>query len=389
MLLFLGVAYHAPHLECYFDFLVGEFEKILGKGARRPLDGMWVPTSTTPTAEEKEELVLDCRFHARNITNPVYFMQAIQSLPPNTLVVEVGSSQSLMGQVKRVRSDIGLMAGLVSRDQPESEAVYRSSEALRMAFWEAGLNGAFPSAKPLPPSPAGWSPELAQSLLGHRHGVKKTMGTVASAPMSASATVEVLAVAGPGDTSLFGSDDDDLILESLMGPQEAKAKSAQKLNIMKQGGGTEKTAATEKETTVERVPFNSRWPDLWDHSRLQRTFTYKDFKLKAPKERPVTEEEEQEAVKRDAAVAAGESQDDDDDGAASVPPGLEDGESDADDDEDGANGLGSSGKATVVKYDLAGKDAFLLDHRINGRALFPATVGETDATTITTTTTQS
>ena len=101
-----GVAYHAPHLDCYFDFLVAEFEKILGPSAK-PLDGHWIPTSVKGIAawgapEASTPVVLDSHFHARNITSPVFFQQAIEALPPNTLVVEIGSSQSLLSQAKLV-----------------------------------------------------------------------------------------------------------------------------------------------------------------------------------------------------------------------------------------------------------------------------------------------
>ena len=132
------VAYHAPHLRCYFDFLVKEFSNILGE-TTRSLDGKWLVTSVSPETENIS--VVDNEFHARNIVNPVYFQSAIEKLPSNTLVFEIGSSSSLLGQIKRIRKDIELV-GLVERNKPETESIYVMPGNIRQIFWSMGYSNA-------------------------------------------------------------------------------------------------------------------------------------------------------------------------------------------------------------------------------------------------------
>lgn len=213
------VAYHAPYLSCFKDFLVKEFTAIVGNEPR-PLDGKWLCTST----RDPKEFVLDAHYHARNIVSPVFFQQALETLPPNTLVVEIGSSQSLLGQVKRIRTDIELL-GLVKRLDPSTEGYYLEPSLAKKAVWEAGYAKAFASEKDL---------------------------------------------------------------KSMPGP-------------------------------LERLPFQTRWPELWDHSKECRIFTHKDFEY---------------------VLSSGD---------------------------DASSGM------TTVTYNLVDEHAFLLDHRVNGRALFPAT----------------
>ena len=71
------VAYHAPYLACFKDYLVKEFTAIVGSEGR-PLDGSWLCTST----RDPKEFVLDAHYHARNIVSPVFFQQALETLPP-------------------------------------------------------------------------------------------------------------------------------------------------------------------------------------------------------------------------------------------------------------------------------------------------------------------
>ena len=91
----------------------------------------------------------------------VRFTRAIESLPvttgldhpatsldgapksiQNVLVVEIGSSKSLLGQVTRTRSDLSVL-GLVSVGRKETESIYLDLNKLRLAFWNAGYMGAF------------------------------------------------------------------------------------------------------------------------------------------------------------------------------------------------------------------------------------------------------
>lgn len=135
-----GVAYHAPHLQAHFDDLVSSFECILGSKERKIDPQRWISTSAQENNGESPQL--DAFYHARNITGPVFFSEAISKLPSNTLVVEVGSSQSLLGQVKRTRKDLTLL-GLVKVRDPSSEIFYLDTTRAREAFWSSGYIHAF------------------------------------------------------------------------------------------------------------------------------------------------------------------------------------------------------------------------------------------------------
>jgi malonyl CoA-acyl carrier protein transacylase len=294
-----GVAYHAPHLNCYFDYLTGEFERILGDGSAsagakaRPLDQGWCTTSTPMPAYNSEDFLthqkpmLDAEFHARNIVSPVYFQQAIESLPPGTLVVEVGSSQSLLGQVKRVRADIGL-TGLVKRLEPTTETLLVHPLLAKAALWEAGYSPATTVA-------AAASAAAASSAIKGKNDAPQPLVAYAGAELG----------------------DDPLIPAPI---KKSHSFEKAKPPAVPPAPGAFPTALVE----LPRPPFEERWPaGLWEHDREQRVFTHLDFELKIPNEGG-----------------------------------------------DDAEGMGG---ATAVAYDLAGADAFLMDHRVNGRALFPAT----------------
>jgi malonyl CoA-acyl carrier protein transacylase len=117
----------------------------------------WISTSSA----DPENVVLDAAYHARNVVGTVRFTRAIESLPvttgldhpatsldgapksiQNVLVVEIGSSKSLLGQVTRTRSDLSVL-GLVSVGRKETESIYLDLNKLRLAFWNAGYMGAF------------------------------------------------------------------------------------------------------------------------------------------------------------------------------------------------------------------------------------------------------
>lgn len=132
-----GVAYHAPHLSCHYDLLVAQFSSILGDSSKA-LPTSYVCTSTNCAAPgTSKDLVLDSHFHARNIVNPVYFQQALESLPKDTLIVEVGPHQGLLGQIKRVRADFSTL-GLIKAGSPQTEV--QAATALGQVFWGAGYS---------------------------------------------------------------------------------------------------------------------------------------------------------------------------------------------------------------------------------------------------------
>jgi fatty acid synthase len=66
-----------------------------------------------------------------------------------------------------------------------------------------------------------------------------------------------------------------------------------------------------------RLPIDCRFPNLWNHAENHRVFTYQEFAQ--------------------------------------------------------SNATGDNTRTSSVTYDIAGTDAYLLDHRVNGRSLFPAT----------------
>ncbi len=128
-----NIAYHAPHLECYFDWLVNKFESIF-KGREITLDNKWIPTNIID-----QNSLLNAQFHARNITCPVYFQQAIELLPSKTLVIEIGPSSSLLSQIKRIRSDLKTV-NLIKIKDISSEEIFCNFNLLKNIFWENGFN---------------------------------------------------------------------------------------------------------------------------------------------------------------------------------------------------------------------------------------------------------
>jgi len=129
------VAYHAPHLACYKQYLVQQFARLLGSERSQPrtLDPRWLTTS--------QGEMYSAEYHANNIVRPVFFQDAIERLPPNTVVVEVGSARSMLSHVKRVRQDV-VCLGLVAVGKQETELesyAAANKERLLRRFWETGL----------------------------------------------------------------------------------------------------------------------------------------------------------------------------------------------------------------------------------------------------------
>jgi acyl transferase domain-containing protein/NADPH:quinone reductase-like Zn-dependent oxidoreductase/acyl carrier protein len=124
-----NVAYHAPHLRCHTNAICAKLAGVFGDMEPTPLPDAWVGTCGSR--------MFDHTYHATNITNPVYFQEAIESLPANTLVLEIGSSSSLIGQVKRIRRDIGCF-GIVRVGKPDTELMLK--ESLRTILWENGYS---------------------------------------------------------------------------------------------------------------------------------------------------------------------------------------------------------------------------------------------------------
>ena len=110
-----NVAYHAPHLMCHYEYICQQMSTILGAPDSVALPAAWISTCGTSD-------VYDASYHANNIVNPVYFQTAIERLPPGTTILEVGPSSSLLGLVKRIRTDVSTLA-IVSVGKPATETV--------------------------------------------------------------------------------------------------------------------------------------------------------------------------------------------------------------------------------------------------------------------------
>jgi len=128
-----NVAYHAPHLVCHYDYLAGQFGRILGRA--KDIPARFICTSADPA--QAPPRVMDGHFHARNIVQSVYFQQAVEALPADTLLVEVGPHQGLLGQVKRVRTDVGLL-GVVKMGSYATET--QAATDLAKVVWAAGYS---------------------------------------------------------------------------------------------------------------------------------------------------------------------------------------------------------------------------------------------------------
>jgi acyl transferase domain-containing protein len=94
------VAYHAQHTRLFERALREEFEAVIPP---HKMDTRWLPTNMD-VATKTPPCTFDAEFLVDNVCNPVYFQSAVQALPPNTLVIEVGPSSSLLGLVKRTRA---------------------------------------------------------------------------------------------------------------------------------------------------------------------------------------------------------------------------------------------------------------------------------------------
>ena len=177
-----NVAYHAPHLRCHFGHIVSQLSAIFNITEPHPLPDKWIGTCGSQ--------MFDNTYHANNIVNPVYFQDAIEAIPAGATVIEIGSSSSLLGQVKRIRTDIGTM-GIVKVGNPETEEPMRSNELLRTQLWLNGTramcgNDATNGPHPRPPVadryPDLWNHEETHRIISYEEF--ETAGDHANATVS-------------------------------------------------------------------------------------------------------------------------------------------------------------------------------------------------------------
>uniref|UniRef100_A0A7R9W3C5 Carrier domain-containing protein n=2 Tax=Pseudictyota dubia TaxID=2749911 RepID=A0A7R9W3C5_9STRA len=111
-----GVAYHAPYLSVFQNYLRESFGDI----SAAPLPSSWISTS--------QNGMFGTDYLIQNICGPVYFEEGINSLPTGATIVEIGPSSGLLAQVKRIRQDLTLI-GIAEREKPvDVDAVLRRLE---------------------------------------------------------------------------------------------------------------------------------------------------------------------------------------------------------------------------------------------------------------------
>jgi 3-hydroxy-3-methylglutaryl CoA synthase/malonyl CoA-acyl carrier protein transacylase len=92
------VAYHAPYLKIFKHFLKSECDKKLGTIPCGPLPTRWISTSN--------QNVFSSEYIINNICSPVMFHQAIEKLPSDCMVLEIGPGSGLRSLIKRTRPEL-------------------------------------------------------------------------------------------------------------------------------------------------------------------------------------------------------------------------------------------------------------------------------------------
>lgn len=136
-----GLAFHSPVWEPFKDMIDHLLHEVFGGDRQRSWSPKWLSSSEVDPNHIRDGADFDIvRYHLQNITNPVFFQSAIEAVPDNCLVIEVGSSQSLLGQVKRSRGgSLGLL-GFVKNDCPSTEEIFIKNTKVQVqnAMWKAG-----------------------------------------------------------------------------------------------------------------------------------------------------------------------------------------------------------------------------------------------------------
>eukprot|EP01038_Epipyxis_sp_PR26KG_P009638 gene9638-12977_t len=126
-----GIAYHSPIIAAYKSFLIEQLTQIIPNSQAPKRSSKWISTS------DVDNSLCDAKYHSINITESVYFTQAIAKLPDNCTVVEIGPHDGLLSQVKR-SGNFSALLSCMSKKEPDAE---RSFDKLIDSFW---LYGIFP-----------------------------------------------------------------------------------------------------------------------------------------------------------------------------------------------------------------------------------------------------
>ena len=142
------IAYHSPLFSIFQDWLIQRFRTILKgnnqqKKNNKIIQYGWLSSSSDKT--NNDEIVFDEYYHAQTIVSSVKFQRCIETLsmmPSTTLLMEIGSSSSLLGQVKRIDNQIGTL-GFVKHGEKEDESKYLDTNELRILIFKNGYSRIF------------------------------------------------------------------------------------------------------------------------------------------------------------------------------------------------------------------------------------------------------
>lgn len=132
-----GIAYHSKLLQPYTSYLLENLEKIIARGSAKLRSSRWLSTS------DASNLHCDASYHITNIVGSVYFHQAIQALPDNCVVLEIGPSNGLVGQIKRSRTDIVDLLYCMSGREDKGEVSFAK---MLDSLWLCGITATLPSS---------------------------------------------------------------------------------------------------------------------------------------------------------------------------------------------------------------------------------------------------
>ena len=157
------VAYHAKLFSIFYEWLVQKFQLILsnnkhiqnssnsssndynysnngcGTNDNNIRKYGWL-SSSSDVNNNSNTMVFDACYHAQTVVSSVKFQRCIETLsmlPKTTLVMEIGSSSSLLGQVNRVDNQLGTL-GFVKHGVEDDEGKYLDVNELRICIFKNG-----------------------------------------------------------------------------------------------------------------------------------------------------------------------------------------------------------------------------------------------------------
>ncbi len=117
-----GLAFHSPLMQpavCQKTLEI--MRKIIPKPKRQ--SPKWVVTSFSP-AEQKRPILCSAEFHVTSLIKPVYFYEAIQKIPRDAVVIEVGPHSILLFVLKSNLSQDQVVLPIQDFKQPDQSVVF-------------------------------------------------------------------------------------------------------------------------------------------------------------------------------------------------------------------------------------------------------------------------